>query len=201
MIAFARDYVDNAQDWFVAMLPQIRRQASIAFRSRAPESRAELIQEVIANAYVAYARLVELGKQDLAYATPLASYAVRQVLSGRRVGTCLNIRDVTSPYAQAAGRVKVESLDRCDAGDGEWKQMVVEDRQASPADVAVSRLDLSTWFRELPSRQRRIAKFLGRGETTKATAKKFAVSTGRVSQLRRELRDSWRRFQGELNAA
>jgi len=38
-------------------------------------------------------------------------YAVRQVLGDRRVGTKLNIRDGTSPYAQAAGRVKVERLD------------------------------------------------------------------------------------------
>ncbi len=204
MIAFARPQSarnENAHDAFVAMLPQIKQQASIAFRSRRPEEREELTQEVIANAYVAFARLVQLGREEIAYATPLAMYAVRQVLSGRRVGTKLNIRDVTSPYAQAAGRVKVERLDQYDAGDCGWKEIVVEDRQASPADVAASRLDLATWFRTLPSRRRRIAKVLASGETTKTTARKFNVSAGRVSQLRQELHDSWRQFQGELNAA
>ena len=34
----------------------------------------------------AYARLVQLGRQGLAFATPLARYAVKQVCDGRRVG-------------------------------------------------------------------------------------------------------------------
>jgi hypothetical protein len=38
---------------------------------RCPEARAEALQEVAANAAVAYARLAELGKEGLAYATPL----------------------------------------------------------------------------------------------------------------------------------
>jgi hypothetical protein len=52
-----------------------RRQASLAFRNALPEAREELIAEVVANAYHAYARLVERGKKDVAFATPLAQYA------------------------------------------------------------------------------------------------------------------------------
>ena len=57
-------------DWhaeFLAMLPAIRRQARISFRSVPPEARDELIQEVVANCLVAYRRLVQLGKADIAY--------------------------------------------------------------------------------------------------------------------------------------
>ena len=46
--------------------------------------------------------MVQLSKQDVAYATPLAQYAIKQVRSGRRVGTKINIRDVSSRHAQAA---------------------------------------------------------------------------------------------------
>ena len=198
MIAFAHDRLDCVHDRFVSMLPQIKQQAQLAFRSRQPEEREELVQEVIANTYVAFARLVELDKADLAYATPLASYAVRQVVSGRRVGNRLNVRDVMSP---ANRRVTVEQLHRYDHGDGAWKESLVEDRHAGPAETAAARLDVAKWFRKLPSRNRKLAKTLATGESTQATAKKFNVTAARVSQLRRELEASWLAMQGELAVA
>ena len=48
------------------MLPAIQRHAEIAFRYLDPGARAEAVQGV-ASALVAYARLVELGRTDLAY--------------------------------------------------------------------------------------------------------------------------------------
>ena len=89
-----------------------------------PEERAELVQEVVANAFVAFARLVELGRREIVYATPLAGYAIRQVLGGRRVGSRLNKRDVMSP---ANRRVAVESLERFDRGDDRWQELLVEE--------------------------------------------------------------------------
>ena len=145
-----------------------------------------------------HTRLVELGKQDVAYATPLAQYAIRQVRSGRRVGSKLNQRDVMSPANQ---RVYIERLDQYDTADGNWKEVVVEDRHATPADTAAARLDLAQWFRSLPRRNRRIAKVLAYGESTAAAAKQFGISPARVSQLRQELRQSWQALQGELAAA
>ena len=88
-------------DWhadFLAMLPAIRRQARISFRSVPPEARDELIQEVVANCLVAYRRLVQLGKHDIAYPSALARFAVKQVRSGRRVGGRLAARDVLSEH-------------------------------------------------------------------------------------------------------
>jgi len=38
---------------------------------------------------------------------------------------------------------------------------------------------------------------LASSETTKATARKFRVSPGRISQTRRELETAWQEFQGE----
>jgi hypothetical protein len=56
MIALLRNNsVDNdtelMQERFLSMLPQIRRQAVVAFRNQRAELRAELTQEVIALAY------------------------------------------------------------------------------------------------------------------------------------------------------
>ena len=53
---------------YLEMLPTIRRNARLAFRGFNPELRDELVCEVVANAFVAFARLVEQGKADLALA-------------------------------------------------------------------------------------------------------------------------------------
>jgi hypothetical protein len=180
------------------MLPAIRLQARVAFRSFGPEAKEELIQEVVANAYVAFVRLVERGKTRLAYASPLASYAIRQVRVGRRVGNKANVNDVSSAMAKVSKGITVERLDRFDSEGGVWREVLVEDRHAGPAEVAASRIDVSTWFRSLAWKKRRVAKALARGETTSATARKHGLSAGRVSQLRQELAASWAKFQGEL---
>jgi len=113
---------------FLAMLPDIRRHAAIAFSDLDSEAKAEAVQEVTANAFAAFHRLAELGKADVAYPSVLAM------------------------------------------------------------------LD------SLSSRDRRIAEELATGETTGAVAFKFRVSAGRVSQLRRELKQSWDEFHGQTRS-
>ena len=120
MIAFAKaqcrkqQSVPACHERFLEMLPQIREQARMAFRFARPEVREDLITEVIANAFVAFARLAERGKVELAYPTPLAQYAIRQVRAGRRVGTKLNVRDVSSRYSQRVKSFTVEQLGEFD---------------------------------------------------------------------------------------
>ncbi len=184
-------------DRFLEMLPLISSQASVAFRRLRPEHKQELVQEVLANAYCAFARLVRRGKSDIAYATPLANYAIRQVLDGRQVGTKPNLNDVTSPYAHAASGILVERLDRFDNDKGEWREVLVEDRHAGPADIAAARIDVAAWLRSLSVRDRRIAKTLAMGESTGGAARRFGLSSPRISQLRRLLRANWERFQGD----
>jgi len=203
MIATARplsalNRTTSAHDQFISMLPQIKLQAHVAFRHRLPEEREDLVQEVIANAFAAFTRLVKLGKQELAYPSPLAQYAIRQIRSGRRVGSRISTCDVMSP---ANRRVRVERLDQYESNGTTWKEVVVEDRRATPADTAAARLDLAQWFRSLPRRNRRVAQVLAAGETTKQAAKQFGISSARVSQLRQELRRSWLVMQGEWAAA
>ncbi len=182
------------QQRFLQLLPQIEQQARVAFRGLGSEQRQELIAEVIANAYVAFARLVQRGIEDSIYATPLAQFAIRQVRTGRRVGGKLNVKDVTSVHCQRRKGVQVESLTRYNQRKEQWQELVVEDRTAGPADVAATRIDFGEWLRTLPGKQSRIALLLATGESTSAAARKFGLSPARISQLRRELLDEWNEF-------
>ena len=182
---------------FLAMLPNIRRHVELRFRNLKPEAREDATAEVVAHAVASYVRLVVTGKEDRAFASPLASYALAAFRRGRRVGVHANARDITSPYSQQRTRAIVERLDRFDGESRDWREVLVEDRNAGPAEVAATRIDFSDWLTTLPERSRRIAETLATGECTSRVARMFSISAGRIAQLRRELCDSWNDYQGE----
>jgi hypothetical protein len=184
---------------FLQMLPAIRRYAAYAFRHHPRETRSELVAEVVANACVAFVRLVQQGRADLAYPTPLAMYGVRQVRDGRRVGTARNSRDVLSPAAQQKHGFDVKRLNPLKRAA--WQEAVAEDHRTAVADQAAFRCDFPEWLRTLSRRNRRLAQVLATGESTAKTARKFRLSPARVSQLRREFAESWQRFHGDELAA
>ena len=163
------------QERFVALLPMILRYVTPAFRTLSPDAKTEAIQECVANACVAYARLVERGKESLAFATVLARYAIAQVRTGRRVGGHLNVKDVTSGYAQYRKRFNVGRLDRYDPVEGCWREAVVEDYRTPVADQACFRLDFPAWLETLPPRDRNIARALAKGGRTTDVARRFGV--------------------------
>jgi hypothetical protein len=182
---------------FLEMLPSIRRQAIFAFRKASYDAREEMIAEVVAKAYRAFCRLVQRGKEDVAFATPLAQFAIRRVRSCRFLGGRQRHRDVMLAHDQAAGRTVVERLDHFDREESQWREIVVEDHRAGPAEIAACRIDFASWLRLLPVRRRKVALTLARGESTSEAAKKFGVTPARVSQLRLWLKQSWEQFQGE----
>jgi hypothetical protein len=185
---------------FEAMIPAIETHAKMVFRHLDSDAREEAVQETVCNACQAYVRLVELGKADMAYPSVLARFGVGQTKEGRKVGGRLNIRDVSSSYCQREKHVTVERLDKYDTEEDTWQEIVVEDRHAGPAEVAATRIDFGNWLQILPRRLRKIATFLANGETTSSAAKRFRVSEGRISQIRRELLLTWYRFQDEASA-
>ena len=155
--------------------------------------------EAVAATALAYARLHARGQAAVGFATTLAAYAIRQYFAGRHVGSRLNIDDVSSAYAQRQRGFRVLSLDRRDPS-GAWKEVLVEDRRATPAELAASRIDLDDWFAQLPRPKSCIAQTLATGESTKETALRFNVTPGRVSQIRGELAEDWADFQGQTLA-
>jgi hypothetical protein len=184
---------------FETMIPIIETHAEIAFRHLQAEAREEAVQETVCNACQTYARLVELGKTDVAYPSVLARFGVRQTKEGRKVGGNLNCHDVLSDYCQQKKHILIERLDHRTSKEV-WAEILVEDKHAGPADTAIVRIDFSEWLQLLPRQLRRIAIFLAKGETTSAAAKRFRISPGRISQIRRQLFEAWHRLQGDMPA-
>ena len=153
---------------------------------------------VVAHAWVFFVKLVSLGRESLAFAGPLARYGVARTLDGRQVGNQVNVHDVTSLWCQSRKGVCVESLAQRDPTNGEWQEILVEDRNALPSDIAAMRIDFQAWLKTLSRRARRVAECLAAGERTQAVASMMRVSTGRISQMRGELECASLRFQGEI---
>jgi hypothetical protein len=190
----------SCQDAFTKLLPSVRGRAQIAFRYLPAEARQEAIAATIAHAYVAFVRLWERGQIRLLSGAPLARYAVARVRDGRHVGTRSNARDICSIRCRRRHGIRINSLEQAQEGGPNWREAVVEDRKAGPADVAAARLDIEAWLASLPPRQRRLAEILATGESTRLAARRLGLSAGRISQLRRKLFDAWQQFQGEHTA-
>lgn len=191
-----------APEWqvdFLQMLPAIQDSAAYAFRYLAPEEREEAIQDVTVGAMIAFRRLAESDRIHLAYPRALARFGIAQYFSGRHSACRVNVRDVSSAYAQRNKRFRLERLDHYCPDQQSWKEVLLEDRRACPADIATARIDFQNWLVSLSERSRKIADLLAAGESTSDVAEMFQISLGRVSQIRRELERSWRTFQGEID--
>jgi hypothetical protein len=196
----ARFEVQEMVPWkqrFLAMLPCVLRFLGMAFRMLPPEAKSEAVQEGVVNSFFAYSQLVKRGKENLAFGSVLARFAVSQIRAGRRVGGRLNVQDISSAYAQKRKRFRLERLDRFDPTEGCWKEAVVEDYRTPVADQACFRIDFLKWLESLPPRDRKIAAALADGNRTTDVARRFGFTPGRVSQLRRKFERSWLEFHGE----
>jgi hypothetical protein len=105
-----------------------------------------------------------------------------------------------SKSAQRRHGFGVLSLSRTDRSSTQWVERVVtQDRRATPAEVAATRIDFRSWLATLTKRRRLIAKALASGETTGGAAKRFTVTAGRISQVWQEL-DFHRRLRPAVSA-
>ena len=200
MIAHARQPHRRVPKWhaaFLAMLPTIIRYARASFRDLDPDSRQELVQECVANCFVAYARLVQRGKQSLAYPTVLAKYAVWQIKDGRRVGKKQNVRDLYDIHARVKGGYQLWHIGLLRQKQCPWKEQLVDNRHTPVPDQAAFRIDFPEWRCTLSARDQRIVDELAAGERTSDVARKFGVSAGRISQMRGQLKKSWESFVGD----
>jgi hypothetical protein len=187
------------QQAFLTMLPAMVRHFRVAFCHLRPEAKAEAVAEAIANACAAYQRLAVQGHIERAFPSALARFAVWQVNDCRRVGTSQNIRDASSELAHRKGRVVLERLDHFDKTSEQWQEAVVEDHHTPVFDQVWFRIDFPAWLAGFRPRDRKMANALAVGNSTGEVARRFGLSAGRVSQLRRELYDSWKEFLGEMH--
>jgi hypothetical protein len=185
---------------FLALLPRLTRHARFHFRFwPCPHAKADAIAEAVALAWHWYLRLAERGKDPSLAAAGLIVFAVRAVTSGRRLCGRSKVRDVlsvahrmwTSNGNRRLGRRLAAVIDFLE-------EILVDNRKSTVPDQAAFRSDFPAWCETRSRRDRRIIADLMKGERTMDVARKYHLTTSRVSQLRRDLHDDWKRFVGEL---
>ena len=175
---------------FLTLLPKIRAVAAFNFRHLRAEAREEAIEEVIANAFVAFAKLMEQNRGHQAFGSTLGRYAVRQFRVGRRVGVRFKSTDIMARRARQSRTQRLEDLEEMGAS---WTAVVANHRTPVP-DQAAFRIDFQSWLRLLRPQQRRVVEALVANYSTSEVARQIGVSAARVSQMRRELHAAWEQF-------
>jgi hypothetical protein len=184
---------------FLTILPRIELHAQISFRHlRCPGKKEDAIAEVIAVAWKWFLRAIAKGKDVDAFVGALAAYAARHVRGGRRVWGKGRRNDVLSPACQQRHGFAVGRLAEVDTLSSNPLSDALADNTRSPvADQVSFRIDFPNWLASLGVRNRRIAEEMALGHRTLDLAARHGATPGRISQLRREFRDGWRRFCGE----
>jgi hypothetical protein len=209
---FASPSAEHLQAAFLQILPRIRTHAEIAFRHlKCPAKRDDAVAEVVAFCWRWYSRLAEQGRDASEFVSTLATLAARHVRGGRKLCGQERSKDVLSPVAQKRHGFNVEALphstsrsretlygephgqDQADA----FEERLRDNTVTPPPDQAAFRLDYPRWLSGLGERDRQIAEDMAMGESTLELARKYPISQGRISQLRREFHADWQRFHGE----
>ena len=202
MIAFNNERNETTwQSDFVAMLPEIQQKLRLAFCRLDAEAREDAIEEGVVHSLLAYIRLHDQGRAEVATPSSLAWYSSRHVKRGRPAGGRMNGKEPLSRYAQLGRGIQVEQLDGYSKKRDEWIDTLVEDKRAPVADQVAAKMDVGAWFATLTKRMKEIAKDLAFGCSTSEVAKKHGVTAGRISQLRRSLEESWSVYQQEASPA
>jgi hypothetical protein len=204
--------LDQLQSRFFSIVPRIETHARIYFRFEAcRDKRADKISETIAIAWKWFCRLMEKGKDATQFAGALASLAARAVKCGRRACGQEKAKDVLSWVAQRRHGFTVQSLPaprrghdpQSDEANGQRLLDLLEERLRDntvtpPPEQAAFRIDFPRWLQTLTARERRMIRAMTGNERTKELSQRFRVSPGRISQMRREFKEGWQRFVGDL---
>jgi hypothetical protein len=200
------------QSAFLGILPRIELHAGIYFRHvRCHDTRAERVAETLALAWKWFLRLSEKGKDASGFPTVLAHYAARAVKSGRRVCGQHRSTDVTNPLTQKRHGFRLESLpistrmaqeSLYGAPGGQrlhdvFEERLVDNTVTPPDEQAIFRIDFAAWLESLTPRERGLVQAMAANERTLDISKAFALSPGRISQLRRTFHQGWERFCGD----
>jgi hypothetical protein len=189
--------VDQLKQAFLAILPRIVLHGRVYFRHvKDPMKKEELIGEMVALSWKWCRRLAQRGKDVLQFPSAIASFAARAVRSGRRLCGQERTNDVLSSLAQRRRGFAVQSLPDFSTLSGNPLEEALADNTVTPVDEQVAfRLDFPRWLCTHSERDCGIALDLMVGERTLDVADKYALSPGRISQMRTQFRDGWLRFQ------
>jgi len=184
MIASVKPITSSEVPTFESMLPVLTirfRKAALSIKSY--EERTDAVAEMIGLAYGVYASLVKRGRTDI-FSSPIGEFAVKGYFSGRRVSG-MSATDVTSPRCRFLGRSTVvnEGVGKC-----------ICRRTFKPSTIGAFNIDFTDWKNTLDDRTQNLLSDILMGETTSFLARRYEISPARISQIRRELVESWHDF-------
>jgi hypothetical protein len=197
---------------FLLILPRVELHGNIFFRHlRCPHKKADAVQEMRALAWRWYLRLHEGGRDPADFLTGFVTLLARAVNSGRRLAGMARAKDVLNPATQWRHGFHVERLPSCTQASHELLYAEVHGQEQHDAfeerlrdntitpviDQVIFRIDWPAWLRTLTGRERRLIRAMALGERTLDLGRLFDVSPARISQVRREFFEGWRRFCGE----
>jgi hypothetical protein len=194
----------SLHDKFLVLLPKIELHGRIYFRHLKPHKKEEVLQEMRALAWKWFLRLASRGKDAAEFVSVFNDFLARAVNDGRKILGREKPKDVMNQRTQKRHGFKVESLPGSDRGfnanvhghqDHDDFADRLQDNTVTPVpDQAAFRIDWRAWMKTRPERDRRIIKDLMAGDRTLDVSRKYGMSPGRVSQLRGEFHDDWKRF-------
>jgi hypothetical protein len=198
---------------FLALLPRIELHATICFRHvRCPQQKADRVAECVALGWQWFLRLSEQGKDVFDFPMAFASLVARAVRCGRRLCGQERSGDVLSFVAQARHGFRVERLPASTRSPHEhlladlhgqalldaFEERLRDNTLTPVPEQAAFRIDFPLWRCTRTERDRRVIDALLAGGRTRDVSQRFGLSPGRVSQLRRDFLEDWRRFTGEV---
>ncbi len=179
---------------FSKYLPALERHAAIQFRGLTDTDREEAMAEARAAAFVNFRAAFRNGQAHRLKPSMVAHYAVLHARAGRHVGgTQDSTTDVLSRRAQRSRGFKVQPLSRFEdcafdcmkAPDQEvWRDRLVYDRKALPADLACFRIDWSSFLAGQADRTRTLLAMLAAGHKQVEVADHLGVTASAVCQRR-----------------
>jgi hypothetical protein len=213
--SFNANAIDQLHAQFLELVPRLETHAEIYFRGiQCPDKKADKVSETIALAWQWYIRLCEKGKDITQFSMVFVYLVAKAVKSGRRICGQEKAKDVLSSLAQQRHNFLVQSLPAATRvahenlyGEPQRQRQQdayeerLKDNLVTPIpDQVQFRIDFPAWLATLTPRERRLIRAMALNERTSDLSKEFELSPGRISQLRREFQQSWRRYIGEGEA-
>jgi hypothetical protein len=185
---------------FLTILPRIVKHARFHFRGlRCRHRQDDAVSETVALAWYWFRRLAQRGKDASRFPVAFANYAARAAKNGRRLCGQEKTRDALSPLAQQRRGFAVKSLPMASSMNGNvFDEALAHNTQTPVPDQVGFRLDFPAWRLGRCERDRRFIDELMVGERTLDVARRYGLSAGRISQLRRVFHHDWLAFCGEL---
>jgi hypothetical protein len=198
--------------FLTVLLPRLRSHGAVFFRDiKDPDRKEELLSEMVALGWLWFLRLARRGRDATQFTAALTRYAAKAVGDGRRITGQEPAKDVLSARARRRRGFRVEplhtprrphhslfSLVRGQQERDAYEERLTDNTVTPPPDAAAFRIDFPRFLANLSERDRDLALYLSLGHRATQAAARFGMSPGRVSQLRQQWCQDWRRAQGDV---